>query len=67
LEGVRHETTVPKTPEQNGVADAKLPHTFWAEALSTSVYVRNRSPTMAVRGMTPVEAWIGEKPNVEHL
>ena len=82
-EGVRHELTVPKTPEQNGVAermnrilvesvramlaDARLPHRFWAEALSTAVYLRNRSPTMAVKGMTPFEAWTGEKPNVEHL
>ena len=82
-EGVRHQLTVPKTPEQNGVAermnrtlveavrsmlaDAKLPHRFWAEALSTAVYLRNRSPTKVVKGMTPFEAWTGEKPNVDHL
>ena len=82
-EGVRHELAVPKTPEQNGVAermnrtlvegframlaDARLPHRFWAEALSTPVYLRNRSPAMAVKGMTPFEALTGEKPNVEHL
>ena len=82
-EGVRHELTVPKTPEQNGVAErmnrtlveavrsmlaeAKLPHCFWAEALSTAVYLRNRSPTKAVKGMTPFEAWTGDKPIVEHL
>ena len=82
-EGVRDELTVPKTPEQNGVAErmnrtlvegvramlanARLPHRFWAEALSTPVYLRNRSPAMAVKGMTPFEAWTGEKPNVEHL
>ena len=48
-------------------ADARLTHQFWAEALSTAVYLRNRSPTKAVKGMTPFEAWTGEKPNVEHL
>ena len=55
-EGVRHEFTVRKTPQQNGVAermnrtlveavrsmlsDAKLPKKFWAEALSTALYLR---------------------------
>ena len=82
-EGVRHELTVPKTPEQNGVAErmnrtlvetvrsmlssAKLPHKFWAEALSTAAYLRHRSPTKTVKGMTPYEAWKGEKPLVDHL
>jgi len=82
-EGVRHECTIPKTPEQNGVAerlnrtlvetvrsmliDSKLPHKFWAEALSTATYLRNRSPTKAIGRMTPHEAWTKEKPQVEHL
>ena len=82
-EGICHERTVPKTPEQNGVAermnrtlvetlrsmlaDAKLPHSFWAEALSTAVYLKNRSPTKALKDMTPFEAWRNEKPRVEHL
>ena len=82
-EGVRHELTVPKTPQQNGVAermnrtlvetvrsmlsDAKLPRKFWAETLSTAVYLRNRSPTIAVQGKTPLEAWTKEKPDVGHL
>ena len=82
-EGVRHELTIPKNPEQNGVAEhmnrtlvetarsmlvnANLPHRFWAEALSTATYLRNRSPTKAVWGMTPHEAWTGEKPRVDAL
>ena len=82
-EGIRHELTVPKTPQQNGVAermnrtlietvrsmlaDTKLPHMFWAEALATAVYLRNRSPTKAVERMTPFEAWNGEKPKLDHL
>ena len=82
-EGVCHELTIPKTPEQNGVAErmnrtltesirsmlinAKFPQTFWAKALSTAVYLRNRSPTKSLAGMTPFEAWKGHKPNVNHL
>ena len=31
----------------------KLPQRFWAEALSTAVYLRNCSPTKAVKNMTP--------------
>ena len=68
-EGVCHELTIPRNPEQNGVAErmnrtlveatrsmlfnANLPHKFWAEALSTATYLRNRSPTKAV---TPHES-----------
>jgi hypothetical protein len=80
-EGIQHELTVPKNPEQNGVAErmnrtivetarsmlseAKLPRNFWAEAVSTAVYLRNRSPTTAVEGMTPYESLTGQKPCVD--
>ena len=82
-EGIRHEKTIPTTPEQNGVAerlnrtlvesarsmllDANLSKCYWAEAVSTAVYLKNRSPTKAVQGMTPFEAWHGKKPSVDHL
>ena len=82
-EGIKHEYTIPKTPEQNGVverlnrtlleavrcmlADSGLRHCFWAEALSTASYLINRSPTKALSGKTPFEAWFGKKPNVKHL
>ncbi len=81
--GIRQELTIPKTPEHNGAAerlnrtlvettramllDANLPQKFWAEAVSTAAYLRNRSPTSAVEGTTPHEAWYGQKPRVEHL
>ena len=81
--GVRHELTIPKTPEQNGLAerlnrtlvettrsmllDAKLTHKFWAEAVSTATYLRNKSPTSALKKTTPHEAWYGQKPRVDHL
>ena len=82
-DGIAHQRTIRKTPEQNGVAErmnrtlvevvrsmlseSSLPKKFWAEALATATYLRNRSPTKAVEGMTPIEAWSGEKPNVTHL
>ena len=49
------------------LGDANLPQWFWAEASSTAVYLRNRSPTKAVKGMTPFEACMVEKPKVDHL
>ena len=82
-EGIKHQLTVPKCPEQNGVterlnrtlvemmrsmlADSELPKSFWAEALATAIYLRNRSPTKPVEGKTPYEAIYGEKPKVENL
>ena len=82
-EGIKHELTIPHTPQQNGVAkrlnhtlieavrtmlaDSKLPHRFWAEALSTAVYLRNCSPTKALGVVTPYEAWSGNKPDVSSL
>ncbi|KAF2359941.1 Reverse transcriptase RNA-dependent DNA polymerase [Trinorchestia longiramus] len=83
VNGIVHQKTVPKTPEQNGVAermnrtileavramlsDSKLPKTFWAEAVSTAVYVKNRSPTSAHKNLTPYQALNGHKPNVQHF
>ena len=49
------------------LSDSKLPKKFWSEALSTALYIRNRSPTTAVKAMTPYEVWKGYKPNVNHF
>lgn len=46
--------------------DVKLPQKFWVDALNTTVYLHNRSPTRAVDSATP-EAWTEVKPDVKHL
>ena len=63
--GIRHELTVPHSPQQNGVSErmnrtlvesarsmiahAGLSNIFWAEAISAAAYVRNRLPTTALK------------------
>ncbi len=82
-EGITHQLTVPKTPEQNGVAermnrtlvqsvksmltDAKLPQKSWAKTLSTATYPRNRRQSTEVKRKTPFEAWTCKKPDVNHV
>ena len=72
-EGVKQEYTIPNTPQQNGVSErmnrnlieavrsmidnTKLPHRFWAEALSTVAYLINKSLTKTLVDKTPFEAW----------
>src|SRR5438046_4357416 len=79
----RSEPSAPYTQNQNGVSerkirsivekarcmlyDARLGARFWAEAVSTAVYLLNRSPTRALEGQTPYEAWYGSRPSLHHL
>jgi hypothetical protein len=44
-----------------------MPAIFWGEAVVAAVYILNRSPTKALNGRTPYEAWHGRKPVVSHL
>ena len=82
-QGIRRELTAPYTPDQNGVAERKnrtvvemarsmlkakqMPNLWWSEAMATTVYLLNISPTMAVMNKTPYEVWKGGKPEVSHL
>src|SRR5664279_6168925 len=45
----------------------KLPGKFWGEAVSTAVFILNRSPTRSLDGVTPFEAWHGRQPDVSFL
>ena len=44
-----------------------IPKSFWLEAVNWSIHILNRSPTLAVKNMTPEEAWSGRKPTVDHF
>ncbi|KAD1053243.1 hypothetical protein E3N88_43364 [Mikania micrantha] len=77
-ESITRQFSAPRTPQQNGVAerrnrtlieavrtmlsDAKLPITFWAEAVNTACYVQNRVLVVKTHGMTPYEIWHKRKP-----
>ncbi|KAH9307124.1 hypothetical protein KI387_043796 [Taxus chinensis] len=37
---------------------------FWAEAVNCANHIQNRMPHKAVQGVTPEEAWLGDKPDV---
>ena len=82
-EGISYEPAAPYTQNQNGVSERKiltlvkrartmlleasLPERFWADAVATVVYILNRSPTKAITGKTPFEAWFGRQPKLAHL
>ena len=69
--GIKKQLNAPYTPQQNGVVERKnrtimglvrsmlnekeLPLKLWGEAVSTCVYVLNRSSTKGVKGKTPYE------------
>ena len=80
--GIVAQFTMPRSPEQNGVAERRnrtlmemvrsmisrtnLPGFLWGEALKTALYILNRVPTKAVP-LTPFELWTGRKPSLNHL
>ena len=49
--------------ESAPIHDKKL----WAEAVLTSVYIKNRQPHLALKDLTPYEAFYGTKPSIKHV
>nr|GEU86792.1 retrovirus-related Pol polyprotein from transposon TNT 1-94 [Tanacetum cinerariifolium] len=74
------EFSVPRTPQQNGIAERKnrtlieaartmladslLPITFWAEAVNTACYVQNRVLVTKPHNKTPYELLHGRTPSI---
>ncbi len=82
-EGIKHTTTTKGTPQHNGLAEranrtlfemaramlnqAKLPPSFWAAAVLTAIYIRNRCITSVNETRTSEEIWSGIKPTIKHF
>jgi len=79
---IRHETSAPYSPHQNGTAergwrtlfdmgrclllDSKLPNNLWNYAVQTAAYVRNRCYSRRTK-KTPYELFTGKVPNISKL
>ncbi|GJZ57254.1 retrovirus-related pol polyprotein from transposon TNT 1-94 [Tanacetum coccineum] len=82
-EGIKRQFTTAYTPQQNGVAKrmnrtllerarailatTSLRKSFWAEAINTTCYVINRSPSTIIELKTPTEMWTGKPVNYSDL
>nr|GEV05460.1 hypothetical protein [Tanacetum cinerariifolium] len=82
-EGIEHQTSTTRTPEQNGVIErrnrtlveaartmllaSQLPLFFWAEAIATACYTQNRSIIIPTHDKTPYHIINDKKPSIKHL
>ncbi|CAJ2661907.1 unnamed protein product [Trifolium pratense] len=81
--GISHNFSCPRTPQQNGVVERKnrtlqemartmidesnVEKYFWAEAVNTACYILNRMSIRKVLNKTPYELWKDKKPNVSYF
>ncbi|GKF24795.1 retrovirus-related pol polyprotein from transposon TNT 1-94, partial [Tanacetum coccineum] len=82
-EGIEHQTSTPRTPEQNGIVErqnrtlveaartmlsaSKLPLFFWAEGIATACYTQNRSIIILTHEKTAYHIINDRKPLIKHL
>src|SRR6187455_2835609 len=82
-EGIKHEFSVPYTPQQNGVVERKnrtlieaartmldeykTPDNFWAEAVNTACHAINRLYLHKIYKKTAYELLTGNKPKVDYF
>jgi hypothetical protein len=81
--GIVHVLSPPYTPQYNGFTERanqtiiekarcilmsiSLPRLYWAEAVSTSVFISNLLPTLSQENLSPYELWAGASPPVSQL
>ncbi|GJX05408.1 retrovirus-related pol polyprotein from transposon TNT 1-94 [Tanacetum coccineum] len=81
--GISHETSVARSPQQNGVVErrnrtlieaartmliyAKAPLFLWAKAVATACYTQNRSMIRRRHGKTPYELLHNKPPDLSYL
>nr|KAJ0213000.1 hypothetical protein LSAT_V11C400157850 [Lactuca sativa] len=81
--GIIHQTSCVHTPQQNGVVERKhrhilnvarslifqsgLPLKYWGEAVLTSVFLINRTPTSVLKGASPYELVYKSSPVFDRL
>jgi hypothetical protein len=81
--GIRRQLTTVGTPQQNGVAkrknrhlcetmrsllfSANMPTCLWEEVDQTANYVSNWVPHRALYRISPLQAFIGQLPDISHL
>ena len=81
--GIIHNTSVAYVPQSNGKAErlnrtlvekarcmiisSNVDLSLWSAAIDTANYLRNRSPSSLLNGMTPYEALYNKKPKIKHL
>ncbi|BES98060.1 Hydra magnipapillata [Nesidiocoris tenuis] len=82
-EGISRRLTVVETPQQNGISERKnrtlvetarcmmisanMAPAFWAEAVNTANYIRNRCKSRSIDGKIPYELWTGQRTNVGYF
>lgn len=82
-EGIKHEFSVPYTPQQNGVVERKnrtlieaarimldeykTPDNFWTEAVNTACHAINRLYLHKIYKKTAYELLTGNKPKVDYF
>ena len=82
-EGIIWEATVGYTPPENGVSErlnrtlceklrallfeSGLPIELWSNLVETATYLKNRSPTRALKGKTPYEFLYKRRPDLSNI